>query len=186
MAYSFKTRVYNSLTALTLALFAATTGCGDGRFAVDSEGNVEVDYSVKGAQLTLDAWRKLAEATGGVTYESKSSVDMPELVEKAMKTGVTAGATVDIAFVVDTTGSMGDDIDAVKARLGEIVDGLAAVSPDWQVGVVAYRDKGDSFVAKTVQALTNDKRACRRPSTRSRLTRAAITASTSMRGSTRR
>ena len=47
----------------------------------------------------------------------------------------------DLAFVVDTTGSMGGLIEAAKKQMVEMVDALAtAVDVDMQLGVVQYRD----------------------------------------------
>jgi lysophospholipase L1-like esterase len=57
-------------------------------------------------------------------------------------TGGTFGtnADVDVAFVVDTTGSMGDDIAQVQADLSNLVDQLAATTDSYRVAVVSYRD----------------------------------------------
>lgn len=50
------------------------------------------------------------------------------------------GQIVDHAFMIDTTGSMGDDIDAVKQSTGEIVSRLSESGADWRVAVVEYKD----------------------------------------------
>lgn len=50
------------------------------------------------------------------------------------------GQIVDHAFMIDTTGSMGDDIDAVKRSTGEIVSRLSESGADWRVAVVEYKD----------------------------------------------
>jgi Mg-chelatase subunit ChlD len=47
---------------------------------------------------------------------------------------------LDLVFVIDTTNSMYDDIDAVKARALEILDLIDYGSVDWRVGLVTYRD----------------------------------------------
>jgi Mg-chelatase subunit ChlD len=52
---------------------------------------------------------------------------------------------LDLAFVIDTTGSMWDDIDAVKARATEILQNLREQAPDVRVGVVLYRDFPDGM-----------------------------------------
>jgi hypothetical protein len=47
----------------------------------------------------------------------------------------------DLAFVVDTTGSMGGLIEAARKQMVQMVDALAtAVDVDMQLGVVEYRD----------------------------------------------
>lgn len=57
---------------------------------------------------------------------------------------------IDLAFCIDTTGSMQSEIDNVKAKTKEIVAKLAAgkPSPVIRVGLVAYRDRGDEYVTK--------------------------------------
>ena len=47
---------------------------------------------------------------------------------------------VDLIFVIDVTGSMWDDIDAVKASATAIVDVIASFASNFRVGIVAYRD----------------------------------------------
>ncbi|MEE8182250.1 MAG: VWA domain-containing protein, partial [Candidatus Thorarchaeota archaeon] len=51
-------------------------------------------------------------------------------------------AKLDVAFVVDTTGSMKDDIRAVKDSLFDIVDKIVARTEDLTIrfGIVSYRD----------------------------------------------
>lgn len=55
---------------------------------------------------------------------------------------------VDVVFLLDATGSMGDEIDAVKERIrGMIADiAVGAPAPDVRFGIVAYRDRGDDYV----------------------------------------
>ena len=58
---------------------------------------------------------------------------------------------IDIAFVIDTTSSMTDDIDDVKKNLKLISDELQSMQKDLysiRVAVVLYRDAGDEYVTK--------------------------------------
>ncbi len=59
-------------------------------------------------------------------------------------------APVDIAFVVDATGSMGDEIEFLKAELGDVVDKAKRALPGIPVrlGSVFYRDAGDDYVTR--------------------------------------
>lgn len=58
---------------------------------------------------------------------------------------------MDLAFCIDTTGSMGSEIDTVKAKVKELVAKLSAgkPAPEVRVGLVAYRDRGDAYVTRT-------------------------------------
>ncbi|HYD22919.1 MAG TPA: carboxypeptidase regulatory-like domain-containing protein [Flavipsychrobacter sp.] len=60
---------------------------------------------------------------------------------------------VDVAFIVDATGSMGDEIEYLKAELTDIVRRVKDSLPDHdlQIGGVFYRDEGDEYVTKYSQ-----------------------------------
>lgn len=60
---------------------------------------------------------------------------------------------IDLAFCIDTTGSMQSEIDVVKTKTKEIVAKLSGSkpSPEIRVGLVAYRDRGDEYVTKVFQ-----------------------------------
>jgi Mg-chelatase subunit ChlD len=68
-----------------------------------------------------------------------------------------SGKTLEIVFVLDTTGSMGGLIDGAKQRIWGIVNEVmqTPARPDVRVGLVAYRDHGDQYVTQ-VLPLTND------------------------------
>lgn len=57
---------------------------------------------------------------------------------------------IDLAFCIDTTGSMQGEIENVKAKTKELVAKLAGgkPSPVIRVGLVAFRDQGDDYVTK--------------------------------------
>lgn len=57
---------------------------------------------------------------------------------------------VDVAFIVDTTGSMGDEIEVVKQKMREIASEVARGNPAPAVrfAIVEYRDRGDAYVTK--------------------------------------
>lgn len=47
---------------------------------------------------------------------------------------------LDLIFVIDTTGSMEDDIAEVRANALRILDRVAASGADWRISIVTYRD----------------------------------------------
>jgi hypothetical protein len=57
---------------------------------------------------------------------------------------------IDLAFCIDTTGSMQGEIDEVKTKVKEIVAKLSGgkPSPIIRVGMVAFRDRHDDYVTK--------------------------------------
>ncbi len=64
---------------------------------------------------------------------------------------------LDIVFIMDTTGSMGEEINRLKNTIEIINLNLAALStkPRIRFGMVLYKDRGDEYVTKVVQ-LTED------------------------------
>lgn len=59
-------------------------------------------------------------------------------------------ATVDILFAVDATGSMGDEINYLKAELKDIVEKFAKGNPDLfvRMGSIFYRDLHDEYITR--------------------------------------
>ena len=64
---------------------------------------------------------------------------------------------VEVAFVLDTTGSMGGLIEGAKRKIWSIATAIVDANPDAEIrmGLVAYRDIGDDYVTKTYP-LTKD------------------------------
>jgi hypothetical protein len=64
---------------------------------------------------------------------------------------------VEVAFVLDTTGSMGGLIEGAKRKIWSIATAIVDANPDAEIrmGLVAYRDIGDDYVTKTFP-LTKD------------------------------
>jgi hypothetical protein len=66
------------------------------------------------------------------------------------KKPVTQTKAVDIAFIVDATGSMGDEINYLKKELMDVMINAQSMLPcaEIRLGTVFYRDKGDNYVSK--------------------------------------
>ena len=63
----------------------------------------------------------------------------------------TAPVALDVLFLLDATGSMGDEIDRLKTTIDTVaaqIDGFAT-RPDVRFGMTLYRDVGDTFVTST-------------------------------------
>jgi hypothetical protein len=61
-------------------------------------------------------------------------------------------STLDLSFLIDVTGSMGDELSYVNAEVVEIVRRIEEVTPGLQVRVSGtfYRDRGDDFVVRQI------------------------------------
>jgi hypothetical protein len=68
-----------------------------------------------------------------------------------------AKPVVEVAFVLDTTGSMGPLIESAKRKIWSIATSILECSPDAEIrmGLVAYRDIGDEYVTKTFDLTTD-------------------------------
>lgn len=62
---------------------------------------------------------------------------------------------VDIAFILDTTGSMSEEIAAVKATIQKVATALSSNNVRVRIGLVEYKDRTDSFVTR-VYPMTTD------------------------------
>ena len=68
-----------------------------------------------------------------------------------------SNATLEMVFVLDTTGSMGGLLEGAKQRIWGIVNEVMQSSshPNVRIGLVAFRDRGDEYVTSVVP-LTDD------------------------------
>src|SRR4051812_37962948 len=68
-----------------------------------------------------------------------------------------AKPAVEVAFVLDTTGSMGALIDGAKRKIWSIATAIVDSNPDADIrmGLVAYRDVGDDYVTQKVDLTTD-------------------------------
>ncbi len=81
-------------------------------------------------------------------WDAKSAectVTMRESVERPRET------VLDVVFVIDTTGSMGDEIDRIKGTLLAVTERLRSLEREFDLryGAVLYRDVGDEYLTKT-------------------------------------
>jgi uncharacterized protein YegL len=68
-----------------------------------------------------------------------------------------AKPAVEVAFVLDTTGSMGGLIESAKRKIWSIATAIVDSNPDADIrmGLVAYRDLGDDYVTRTFDLTTD-------------------------------
>jgi Mg-chelatase subunit ChlD len=76
----------------------------------------------------------------------------------AVSTGFAAAKPrVEVAFVLDSTGSMGGLIEGAKQKIWSIANSIVAQkpTPEVRIGLIAYRDRGDEYVTREFD-LTDD------------------------------
>ena len=76
-----------------------------------------------------------------------------------IKTGCKSTSKANIAFVVDATGSMGDEIEFLKSDLASVIESVESRNTNVAIsyGSVFYQDKGDTYVTRA-QDFTTDER----------------------------
>jgi von Willebrand factor type A domain len=96
------------------------------------------------AQAAGDQAKLRAEAEAA----AKAAAAAPKPVASPRKTGIGID-DLDLVVVMDTTGSMRDEVADVQASLLGIIRVLDRLSPSLRVGFVAYKDRGDEYVTRT-------------------------------------
>jgi hypothetical protein len=81
---------------------------------------------------------------------SVSAGDIATLVVEDSR-AIASPLALDVLFLLDATGSMGDEIDRLKTSIDSVADRVAALegSPDVRLAMTVYRDEGDAFVSST-------------------------------------
>ncbi|MCW8907347.1 MAG: VWA domain-containing protein, partial [Sedimenticola sp.] len=101
----------------------------------------------------------LLSATAGVValypaYQSIGGVTPPQVVATQPPPGIIAQQQqrIEVVFVLDTTGSMGGMIEAAREKIWSIASSMASAdpAPEIRIGLVAYRDRGDSYVTRVL------------------------------------
>jgi hypothetical protein len=84
------------------------------------------------------------EFTGITSFESGANeIILNSFVEEAQK-------EIQIAFMVDATGSMSDELEYLKVELVDVISEVRNENPNYSIitGSVFYRDQGDQYVTK--------------------------------------
>ena len=76
----------------------------------------------------------------------------------ATATGDTNSPRVEVAFVLDTTGSMSGLLEGAKAKIWDIANVIVSAepTPDVRFGLVGYRDRGDTYITQVRQSIEID------------------------------
>lgn len=111
-------------------------------------------YTFRAATALLTFLIGVGVATAWVLKSKEPTIQPVPLTESP---NATNGSTLEMVFVLDTTGSMGGLIEGAKQRIWGIVNEVmqSESRPNVRIGLVAYRDRGDQYVTQ-VLPLTND------------------------------
>ncbi len=108
--------------------------------------NLTATASCPGNGLPATRAFALDDQDGAVDLRLTGNRELPE------------GRPVDVAFILDTTGSMGEEIDAVRTTIGKVAHELGRQNFQVRLGLVEYKDRGDAFVTKVHQFSSSSER----------------------------
>ncbi len=86
----------------------------------------------------------------GWSNEPPRTAVSPAATSAATQALLSPASRIEVAFVLDTTGSMGGLIDGAKRKIWGIADEIRKANPkaEIRIGLVAYRDRGDVYVTE--------------------------------------
>lgn len=114
------------------------------------DGHITVFPAVHGAgSLRNVELRAFAQGQGGEHVERIAASGSRQRVQVPF-TGAYEPDFLDLAFVIDTTGSMQDELDWLTRELRGIVRQAQQVAPNANIryGLVVYRDRGDEYIVR--------------------------------------
>ena len=81
----------------------------------------------------------------------------PQLVDQPIELEFQQNPKIQVVFALDVTGSMNGLLHAAKEKIWSVANSLAQTegNPEISIGLVAYRDRGDSFVTKITDLNTD-------------------------------
>lgn len=126
-----------TISADGVSVTVRTTADGTARFLPAAYP----DLAVAGAAFTASA--------RGVTAEFARGADVAITIDEPQE--VLSPVPLDVAFLLDATGSMSDEIDRLKQTIDTVAERVAALdpAPDVRFAMTLYRDEGDAFVTST-------------------------------------
>jgi Mg-chelatase subunit ChlD len=138
----------------------AGRGYGDGRVPMYPKLKVPGRALDIAGDAPEGGWLVQAETPNGAVRTVRWDGRGEELDVTVDTKGLERGAPVpvDVCFIIDTTGSMGDEIDRIKTTLLSVTNTLredASQGVDLRYGAVLYRDIGDVYVTRR-HAFTTD------------------------------
>ncbi|MES1202449.1 MAG: VWA domain-containing protein [Pseudomonadota bacterium] len=133
---------------------SVTITCSDGNtLSLSTTANGEAVFFPEldrlGSQISVTAGRdRVASSRRALTISPRDHANRQTIRIDAAAAPV---RNFDLALVVDTTGSMGDELEYLKAELGDILAKLNSDHPNLniRVALVAYRDQGDQYITRT-------------------------------------
>jgi hypothetical protein len=99
-------------------------------------------YNLNGENITVKI------ISGG--YKTESSFVYSREKQITLKGRAEPQSVLDIMFVIDTTGSMGDELNYLKSEIADVINTISSDNPNYSINLALlfYRDIGDEYVTR--------------------------------------
>ncbi|GMO48563.1 MAG: VWA domain-containing protein [Termitinemataceae bacterium] len=95
---------------------------------------------------TIAAFSEIADVSGGDTLYSVGPDDIIDTIASVLYRN--KGAKLDLVFCIDTTASMKNDLETLRAKLVNMIKEMIPSYRSLRIGFVFYKDYGDSYVTQ--------------------------------------
>jgi hypothetical protein len=126
-------------------------------------GQLMIVTDFESEKPTQQAFRRLAQSTGGIMGLSPESKDLTPLINKMLEhiqENTEPNQPIDVAFVLDTTSSMSNDIADVKKNLSMFLERAQVLGDKngnaLRFAILEYRDQGDLYLHRVNTDFTRD------------------------------
>jgi hypothetical protein len=108
---------------------------------------------------TVETFEEISRSGRGILVYSSGPADLVDRVRTILEPE--AGKSLDLVICLDTTNSMKDDIDAIRAKLIAMLEDILGEFTDFRIGLVLYKDYNDAYITRVIP-FTRDFAAVRR------------------------
>lgn len=116
----------------------------------DNTGSAELwaNHNISDAQRKKDAATRVRCRYNESIVELPEAKPFPEVNRFVVDAPCEAPKAVEVFFVADATGSMGDELKYLKAEMLDVIKRSGKAAPDAEIrtGALVYRDHGDEYI----------------------------------------
>ncbi|MCB2173501.1 right-handed parallel beta-helix repeat-containing protein, partial [archaeon] len=138
--------ISNCTVADNIVTGALGVAYGGGLFVAYDSNAVMIDSIIWGNTSSQEG-SQIAVANGFEYGARPSTLHLTHTdVQSDVDPNAVAGTALDLVFVIDSTDSMTDYVNAVEAMASEIVEAATEVVPDYRIAIVDYKDFNDTTI----------------------------------------
>lgn len=139
----------NSLPAVDIPVKLKRDGVTIFSAKTDNKGNAELWIDLFQQNDQVDFSKLTIDINNGTSIISKVK-SYQEGINEAEIAAAQAENKIEISFVVDATGSMGDELEYLKTELVDVISRVKSTNSESSIltSAVFYRDEGDDYVTK--------------------------------------